>query len=460
MAAGSRLSTRLAAAFVLVALSAVALLATLTILVTRSEVSQLAASERADLANSVAATLAAEYEESGSWTTADLAPALAVAATEGAILTVVDEAGAVIGASEGAPGLVGPLDESRGRGARRGSPVSVPIEAGGTELGTVVLRFPGAGLSQAESDTRSALFTAVLAGSALSVLLAIGAAILLSRRITRPVAQLGAAVRRFERGELDARAGLNEAPAELAELGRAFDSMAESVERESALRRALVADVAHELRTPVTILQASCEALVDGVEEPSPEHLQSLHEEVLRLGRLVGDLETLSAAEAARLALHREVVDLAVVAAQSADRLAAYFDVAELELERNLQGVDVIGDASRLGQVVDNLLGNALKFTPAGETVVLGVEADGADAVLRVTDTGPGIPEAELPRVFERFWRGEHARGISGSGIGLAVVAELVRAHGGRVAVSSTPGEGATFTVRLPRAPGGGSQNP
>jgi two-component system sensor histidine kinase BaeS len=460
MAPSSRLSTRLAAAFVLVALSAVALLAILTILVTRSEVSQLAASERADLASSVAASLASEYEEKGSWAAADLTPALAVAAASGAILTVVDETGAVVGATEGAPGLVGPL-ESPGRGARRGAPVSGPIEVDGTEVGTAVLRFPGAGLSRAESETRSALFTAVLVGSALSVLLAIGAAILLSRRITRPVARLGAAVRRFERGELDARAGLDQAPAELAELGRAFDSMAESVERESALRRALVADVAHELRTPVTILQASCEALVDGVEEPSPEHLQSLHEEVLRLGRLVGDLETLSAAEAARLALHSDRVDLAVVAGQSADRLAVYFAAAELELDRDLHGVDVVGDASRLGQVVDNLLGNALKFTPAGGTVALGVQADDADAVLSVTDTGPGISEEELPRVFERFWRGEHARGISGSGIGLAVVAELVRAHGGRVAVSSTPGEGTTFTVRLPRAPrAGGSQNP
>ena len=460
MAASSRLSVRLAIAFVVVALSAVALLAILTVLATRSEVSQLAASQRADLASAVAATLASEYGETGSWGSTDLSPALAVAAANGAVLTVVDDEGVVVGASEGAPGLVGPSTDGR-RGGRRGSPVSAPIEVDGAEVGTVVLRFPGSGLSRAESETRSALFTAVLVGALLSVLLAVGAAIVLSRRITRPVSALGAAVRRLERGELDARADIRDAPAEIADLGRAFDSMAETIERESALRRALVADVAHELRTPVTILQASCEALVDGVEVASPDRLQSLHEEVLRLGRLVGDLETLSAAEAARLGLQSEAVDLASIAVQSADRLAGYFEAAELRLERDLEEAEVIGDASRLGQVVDNLLGNALKFTPAGGRVLLEVRADEDSALLRVTDTGPGIAEAELPHVFERFWRGEKSRGVSGSGIGLAVVAELVQAHGGQVAVSSAPGEGATFTVRLPRAPAPGDlQNP
>jgi two-component system sensor histidine kinase BaeS len=237
--------------------------------------------------------------------------------------------------------------------------------------------------------------------------------------------------------------------------------MADTIERESALRRALVADVAHELRTPVTVLQASCEALLDGIEESTPDRLASLHEEVLRLGRLVGDLETLSSAEAARLGLLRALVDLREIVDQAADRLAAYFEAGELTLERELERTDVIGDSSRLAQVVDNLLGNALKFTPPGGRVVVEARSMGDVAVLRVSDSGPGIPADELPYVFERFWRGERARGVAGSGIGLAVVAELVEAHGGQVEVASAPGEGAVFTVRLPRASASsGSQNP
>lgn len=453
MAVSSRLSTRLAVAFVVVALSAVALLATLTVLATRSEVSRLAESERADLATQIAVTVASEYAEASSWGAADLAPAFAVAAADDAILTVLDGAGAVVGASDGSPGLVGPGGGGPGRGAQRGSPVSAPIEVDGAEVGSVVLRFPGAGLSRAESETRSALFTAVLVGAGLSVLLAIGVAVVLSRRITQPVSALGEAARRLEKGELDARVGLEDAPAEIADLGRAFDSMAETIERESALRRALVADVAHELRTPVTVLQGSCEALVDGVEPPTPDRLASLHEEVLRLGRLVGDLETLSSAEAARFGLEREVVDLGSIADQSAARLASYFEAGDLTLERDLQPTHVIGDPSRLSQLMDNLLGNALKFTPPGGRVVIETRSDEDHALLRVSDSGPGIPDAELPHVFERFWRGEQARGVAGSGIGLAVVAELVEAHGGGVDVSSRPGEGATFTVRLPAAP-------
>lgn len=448
-----RLVVRLGIAFAAVALGAIALLAVLTLVATRSEVSTLAASERRQAATAVADTLAVEYESAGSWAGANFDPAFAVAAANGAVVTVLDEGGTVVGASEDAPGLVGRLHgEGRFGGAGRGSPLAIPVEVDGREVGTAVVRFPSSGLTQAESDTRAAITTAVLAGAVLSLLLAVGAAVLLSRRITRPLSALREAVLRLERGELDARAGLSDAPGEIGDLAHAFDGMAEALQRESAVRRGVVADVAHELRTPVTILQASCEELVDGVSPPTPEKLASLHEEVLRLGRLVGDLETLSAAEAARLDLERRPVDLAAVARRSADRLAAYFEVADLQLERDLEPVEVVGDAARLAQVADNLLGNALKYTPAGGRVTVHVGAQGPDAVLAVSDTGPGIPEDELPRLFERFWRGEAARGVGGSGIGLAVVAELVAAHGGSVRVESPPGEGARFTVTLPRA--------
>ena len=446
-----RLAVRLGIAFSLVALGAVLLLTALTLVATRNEVSTLAASERRQAAAAVAGTLAVAYRDAGSWADADLSPAYAVAAANSAVLTVLDAGGTVVGTSADAPGLAGgPHGEARSAGAGRGAPTALPVEVRGVEVGTAVVRFPGAGLTPAESDTRSALTRAVLLGAALSLLLALGAATVLSRRITRPLSTLRTAALKLERGELDARAGLANAPGEIGELGRAFDGMADSLQRESAVRRGLVADVAHELRTPVTILQASCEELVDGVSEPTPAKLASLHEEVLRLGRLVDDLETLSAAEAARLDLERRPVELSAVAAQSADRLAAYFEVAELELERRLEPVEVVGDASRLAQVADNLLGNALKYTPAGGRVTLEVGPRGADAVLSVQDTGPGIPEVELPRVFDRFWRGGAARGVGGSGIGLAVVAEVVAAHGGRVDVASAPGRGATFTVTLP----------
>jgi signal transduction histidine kinase len=247
------------------------------------------------------------------------------------------------------------------------------------------------------------------------------------------------------------------APGELRELAAAFDHMADTLDREDKLRRDLVASVAHELRTPVAVLQAGHEALLDGITEPTAEELGSLRDEVLRLARMVDDLQRMAAADAAVLRLARERRDLAAIAAEAADSLARRFEAAQVTLSRDLAPVPVLADQRWLHQVVTNLLGNALKFTPAGGTVTISTSAvrtgrDDAGAVLEVSDTGIGIPADELPRVFDRFWRGRAAAQTSGSGIGLAVAAELVRAHGGTLAAASQPGAGTRMTVTLPPA--------
>jgi two-component system sensor histidine kinase BaeS len=238
--------------------------------------------------------------------------------------------------------------------------------------------------------------------------------------------------------------------------------MVDARRRGDEVRRHLVADVAHELRTPVTVLRASCEELVDGLAEPTPDRLASLHDEVLRLGRVVEDLEALSSAEAAALRLETAPVDLAGVVGGVVEALAARFEDAGLVLEVRLDPVVVEGDAARLHQVTVNLLTNALKFTSPGGSVGVAVAASERWGELVVSDDGPGIPGDELPHVFERFWRGRAARVQGGSGIGLAIVAELVRAHLGRVEVDSRSGEGARVRVLIPRplpnrdtAPGG-----
>jgi two-component system sensor histidine kinase BaeS len=253
-------------------------------------------------------------------------------------------------------------------------------------------------------------------------------------------------------GDRSARAGDVRGPAELQDLAIAFDQMAGSLARQEKVRRNLVADVAHELRTPVAVLQAGHEALLDGVTEPTAEQLGSLRDEVLRLAHMVDDLQRLAAAEAAALQLKLTECDLAEIAETAASRLDSAFDTAGIVLKRRLSRVRVLGDPARLGEVAGNLLTNALKFTPSGGSVVLEAGPEGQRAVLRVRDSGPGIPPDELPHIFDRFFRGRGAAGVAGSGIGLTVVAELVRAHHGRLEVSSPPGEGAQFTVTLPRA--------
>ena len=203
----------------------------------------------------------------------------------------------------------------------------------------------------------------------------------------------------------------------------------------------------------MTVLQGSLEELVDRVAEPTPARLASLHDEVLRLRRSVEDLEALSAAEAAQLTLVRQPADLAAIIADAVAALRSQLQAAGLSVASDLERAVVVADRARLDQVTRNLLTNALKFTPAGGQVMVTVAADGSWATLTVSDTGPGIPHEERAHVFERFWRGRNAAGVGGSGVGLAVVAELVRAHDGEVEVQAGAGGGATFVVRLPLAP-------
>jgi two-component system sensor histidine kinase BaeS len=229
--------------------------------------------------------------------------------------------------------------------------------------------------------------------------------------------------------------------------------MANSLEREDQLRRALVADVAHELRTPIAIMQAETEALADGLISPSPSALSSLNEEAVRLARMVEDLQTLASAEAAGLDLQPRPLDLGRVAADAADSLSRRFQASGVELEQQLPPTPALGDPRRLHQVVTNLLDNAAKYTPPGGTVTVRSGTEDGDAVLEVTDTGPGIPPDERALVWDRFYRGRSGRFADGSGIGLAVVKELVDAHGGRITIGEANGGGARFTVRLPRLP-------
>ena len=329
---------------------------------------------------------------------------------------------------------------------------SEPVLVNGRQVGTVLLGLTGSGLGAADTVLRTALLRAIAGAAGLAALLALLTGLGVARRITRPVARLITVTRAMAGGDRSARAGELSGPSELRELAAAFDHMADTLDYEDTIRRDLVASVAHELRTPVAVLQAGHEALLDGVIDASPGELASLRDEVLRLARMVDDLQTMAAADAAVLHLTRERRDLADIADAAADSLARRFEAAEITLERRLAAAPVLADERWMYQVVTNLLGNALKFTPAGGTVTIRTMQHGADAVLEVADTGVGIPAGELPRIFDRFWRGHAAAQTSGSGIGLAIAAELTSAHGGTLTADSQPGQGTRFTLTLPLA--------
>ncbi|MFD8690207.1 sensor histidine kinase [Streptomyces sp. NPDC059651] len=295
---------------------------------------------------------------------------------------------------------------------------------------------------------------ATAGGVALVVMLG---AVLLSRTVLRPVRALTSAARGLEEGDL-ARRVPGGGRDEIGALGRAFNRMAVSLQDAEERQRRLTGDIAHELRTPLANLRGYLEALRDGVVEPTPELLASLHGEALLQQRIVDDLQDLALAEAGALTYHRADTALGdlLVACGTAHRgqaEAAGVDLVAVSEDE----VHVEADAYRLRQVVGNLVSNALRATPPGGRVTLVAGRRGGSAVVEVRDTGSGIAAEELPHVFDRFWRADKARGraTGGSGLGLAVVRQIVTDHGGTVEVRSEVGTGTVFTVLLPAGPAG-----
>ena len=278
---------------------------------------------------------------------------------------------------------------------------------------------------------------------AIATVVAVLLTVLVSRRIVTPIERLTAAVQDVARGR-PARVPVTGRD-EIARLATAFNAMADAVTTQEELRRRMVGDIAHELRTPLTNLRCELEAVQDGLATPDAPRIGSLHEEVLHLQRLVEDLQDLAVAEAGALALQLERIDLGAAVARIVG--------AQAEVARD-DGIMVDADVTRLRQVVDNIIANAVRNSPRGEPVEVRVARDGDSATVSVIDRGPGIPAADLDRIFERFYRVDEARGRErgGAGLGLAIVRRLVELHGGRVWADSAPGEGATVTFTLPLA--------
>ncbi|MEU4821191.1 ATP-binding protein [Actinomadura citrea] len=291
--------------------------------------------------------------------------------------------------------------------------------------------------------------------TAVILVLAVGISVLVATRLARPVRAVTAAARRMRAGDGSARVAMR-AKGEVGELGAAFNEMSEHLDRMERQRKAMVSDVSHELRTPLSNIRGWLEAAQDGVADLGPALTASLVEEATLLQHIVDDLQQLALADVGKLRLHPEPVDVADLVEQIATVYRAAAEAAELVLTAEVTGRPHLdADPVRLRQAVGNLLANAVRYTPAGGRVGLSAHADGDDVLIEVADTGPGIAPEHLPHLFDRFWRAEKSRSrqTGGSGLGLAIVRQLAEAHGGSAAVRSEPGQGATFTLRLPRAP-------
>ena len=461
------LALKLTLAFLLVSLAGIALVAFFTGRATETEFGHFVmAQNQSDLAG----RLADYYRARGSWRGVEVilpggAPGVGNGAMHGMMMgggfALADAGGTVVApAGRHLPGQrLSPAELAQG----------LPIEVEGQRIGTLLPSGSAFGAtSPAATDflfrVNRALFLAAIGAAVLSV--ALGAA--LARALTNPLTELTRATRAIAQGQLGQRVRVDvRSRDELGELASSFNQMSADLARARDQRRQMTADIAHDLRTPLSVILGHAEALRDGVLPPTPETLGLVHEEALRLNRLIEDLRTLSLAEAGELTLTRRPIppgDLLerAVAAQTPRALQQNISL-QTQVEPGLPALDV--DPDRIAQVLGNLLDNALRHTPSGGSVVCQVIAKHGGVLssrhlppvtFSISDTGPGVAPEDLPHIFDRFYRADKARARSndqgGSGLGLAIAKSIVEAHGGKIWAESQPGRGAQFFVELPVA--------
>jgi signal transduction histidine kinase len=405
--------------------------------------------EREDRAYWITADLERTYEKLGGWNRESLDEDALWALNLGFETRVADVDGRIVSDTETALASLSPAIRQRGVAvlkARRSTSseyMQYPLFLAGARIGLLEAR-PlelRKGTIFIERSNRVLLGTLVVMGGAALVLSAFA-----SRRLTRPLKALAAAAASISEGDLGSRVSVSERD-EIGVLAEAFNRMAQALQTVEQLRKRLLANVAHELRTPLGAMQAELEGMMDGLIPAGREQLQSLHEETGRLRRMLDGMEDLAHAQASALTISKRSVSLKPLLNDLVERarmLARDKDV-HLELECD-DGLIVQADPDKLGQIVLNVVDNAVRAVGARGTVTVRAAVTDGDVTVAVEDDGIGIDPADLPLIFERFFR----RSEQGLGVGLAIVKELVDAHGGRIDVRSAPGQGSVFTMHLP----------
>ena len=446
----TRLRWKLLAAMVALVVVTLGVSALFTRRVTHDQVHRLLLTRKAISTDAALRPLEEHLRQTGGWRGVDaVIDRITAAAPSRIVLAAMG--GEVIGVSadlRGAAVSVDDQDRIVAATARGRLTVQLPPQLVRDAAGRPVARayvMPAEGLEGPTAQRElAAVDRRLLALFAIATLVALALTVAISRRITRPIEQLTAAVHELARGRTPSPVPVTGRD-EIARLAASFNAMADAVAAQEELRRRMVGDVAHELHTPLTNLRCELEAIQDGLAAPDAARIDSIHQEVLHLQRLVEDLQELALAEAGALRLHRARLDLGAAIAR------AVGDRAELAAEA---GIAVDADETRLRQVMDNLLANAAAHSPEGGTIRVRVARADGDATVSVSDEGPGIPAADRERIFERFYRLDEARGRArgGAGLGLAIVRRLVDLHGGRVWADDAE-RGATLIFQIPVAP-------
>jgi two-component system sensor histidine kinase BaeS len=333
---------------------------------------------------------------------------------------------------------------------------ATPLESEGVAVGWLVIPEDAFARTRGEEQFLGQLNTALIVGSLGAAVLSVILGTILARSLTRPLQDLTEATRAVADGDLQRQVQVRSRD-EVGVLAASFNRMSAALDRAQRLRRQMTADIAHELRTPLSIIVGHLDAVDEGVLPADTKTIDIMRDEAMHLSHMIEDLRTLSLADAGELSLARSPVDPTALLQRSAKAHQPAAHAAGIEVqvagERGLPAMDL--DPERMTQVVDNLLDNALLHTPKGGRILLWAKPAGEGVEIRVGDSGPGIPQAELELVFERLYRTDisRQRNAGGSGLGLAIAKSIVEAHGGMIRAESSPGEGTTMVVTLPGHP-------
>ncbi len=404
------------------------------------------------LANSTADSIAVAYERyHGDWYGGTLAVASSAASLYDTVsIQVANESGSIVydnSSSQDRPAFTNFNDSEK-------NTAIAPIVVQGNKVGTVYVRVFGSDalLTQPDQEFREKSYQAMIFASVFATVIALIAGVAFARALVRPINRITHAAQELKEGNYSARTNLS-GNDEISRLGNTFDRMADAIESNRKLERRLVTDVAHELRTPLMAIQSTVEAMIDGVFEPDEERLETLNSEVRRLSRLVDALLKLSRLENRSTPVEFSKVDLVELINTIVTNHQAYVTDAGLALEyEHDEHVYVYGNADMLRQATANLISNAVRYTPEGGTITVGVHKGDIMGQIMVKDTGIGLSSEEAKMVFARFWRADpgRARATGGLGIGLSVVKEIVDRHRGWVRVEGKPNKGACFTIYIP----------
>ncbi|EPR13371.1 sensor histidine kinase [Ruminiclostridium papyrosolvens] len=460
----SSLRTKLSISYVAVALICIMLISIFTTLFIYKHFEEYVKQNTEQKNREIVTTLSGQYMGDGKWNTKVIETIGISSMENGIILKVKDINGNIIwDAKAHNNGMCQRIIEHMSKNANRipGSGKSgyteVPysINYNLNKVGTVEIGTYGDNyLNEHDIAFINDLYNLLWAVGIFSLILSLLFGTVMSKRLVSPIARVINTAKAISKGFYSDRITEKSNTREINQLTVTINDLAENMQKQEILRKRLTGDVAHELRTPLATLQSHLEAMIDGIWPADSERLKSCHEEIVRISKMVGDLEKLARYESENLVLNIDTFDVTELAKRQIHNFEREFLSKGLDLKLTGANCRVYADKDKISQVLVNLLSNALKYTPEGGIVVMNIQDNATNTEISVTDNGPGIPQEDLPYIFERFYRADKSRNklTGGSGIGLTICKSIVSAHGGSIYVQSNTGKGTKFTFTIPKS--------